>query len=130
MTVDLKEWQEMQQRAVQARKPDARNLRLMVQAEVAAEDLMADQHWRLYQSYLQHAVDVLTDAVEEYKRSLVDPSTVNQEFISTIKSMATQAQAKIEALEWAIKLPRDIVQNGENAKDLYAGEEDGDGKAN
>ncbi len=98
-----------------ARPPD---LRLMVQAEVEAGLLMADKHWSLYQSYLQKGINDLSGFAESAMAELKEPACSSVERIMWLKSAIHGFEQQAEALRWALRLPLDIVENGERAKNL------------
>ena len=49
---------------------------------------------------------------------------VNADEIMGIKAMLTDANARKEAWQAAINLPKDIMENGENARELIVDESD------
>ncbi len=111
----LDEYRKAHPKQVPDRRPD---LKLMVQAEVEAGALMADKHWSLYQSYLQEAINRLSQRASDLLGELKEPSMTNMDRVMWLKAEMHGFEQQVAALEWALKLPKDIVANGKQAKTL------------
>jgi|TARA_Y100000310_G_scaffold21356_3_gene20640 hypothetical protein len=128
---EFKDFQADQARLAEAQgRPRARgqltqgDLQLLIQAEVSAEAMTGHPDFDRFLSYLQNAVVICEQKIAYLQTQLNDPMVVNADEIMGIKAMLTDANARKEAWQAAINLPKDIMENGENARELIVDESD------
>ena len=85
------------------------------QAAVAAEALMADQHWALYQQLIAGSIEQITRQRDILTAALAAPATVNPDEIWRLKGQIAELTGMKVALDLALSLPRALVDDGNKA---------------
>ena len=98
--------------------PAPPTIKIALQAAVQAENLTGDKHWDYYLQCLQGEVDAHKAAAATMLERLADPRLVDHNTILQMKMALTDINARIVALEWAIRLPHEIKETGKAAKAL------------
>ena len=102
---------------------DRATAKQVVGAAVAAEKLMASEEWQRYQSYIQDAINTIDTHLDGCKEAIFHPQIVDVREISVIRHQAIDLAAQRKALEWALELPKDIQERGDDARKLLHTEE-------
>lgn len=91
----------------------------MIRAAVAVapimEKLMAGGEWDRFLPYIQARIDAATRAKVAAVTKLSDPSVYEPSEMSRLKTQIVIADSMIQAWEFAIGLPKALVQGGEEA---------------
>ena len=90
----------------------------VVGAAVAAEKLMGTEEWQRYQSYMQDAINTIDAHLDGCKEAIFLPHIVDAREIAMIKHQAIDLAGQRKALEWALELPKDIQERGNDARKL------------
>lgn len=114
-----KEWME----SVAARKGERAaehrpQIEMLAQAEVRAAHLTGDPTWDVFLSYIQAAVETTEAQRASFEAVITDPRTVEHERMLVAKIGLAECQARIDAWEAAISLPKDIIKMGREARTL------------
>lgn len=102
-------------------------LELLSQAQVKAEHVTGHDAWDTYLSYIQSAVEKAQGYMAHLDALLTDPMVVDHSQIMRLKVEREACRARIEAWEAATSLPRQIIEQGEKARNVLieiAGSED------
>ena len=91
-------------------------LEYLVQAQVKMELLTGNQHWDIFLSYLQSALEGLKITEDQYRDKLCSSSLVDSNEIMLTKMGLAETKGQITLLEGIIALPKDIIESGEKAK--------------
>jgi hypothetical protein len=111
MSFDRKDWLA----AVEQRNAERRAVGMpqLHQAEVAAERLMEDQIWRVYQQTLQGVLEHIKDC----RITLIESLRVPRDDVEFRRAQVEVARCEgwIEALDSAIGLPKQILEGADKA---------------
>lgn len=117
--LDRDEWE-----AKQSSKPrnfngqEIANLRLLSQAEVAADKLTNDPTWNIFLSYIQAAIVRTEQVAAEAEAVVMSPNVTNMDEMMAAKMTATIARSRVEAWKQVLELPRLLKRDGEKAKNI------------
>ena len=89
----------------------ARGKRLQrdAQAEVSAENLVANPYWKTYQQQIQAKIEEAGAEIAELKDRVSDPGMLDYEQILADKMKIAVLGGKKQAWEEAVALPKDIM---------------------
>lgn len=120
MTFDRRDYAELTERRKQAAKGEelARTARLLEQSVVSAESLTNDPNWNVFLQYLQSDMKRWEGMRDGMLNILRDPTVVNHEQIIAAKIGYAEADGYIKALQAVIAKPKDIVDDGKDARAL------------
>lgn len=99
---------------------DASLIERAQQAAVAAEALMADQHWALYQQLIAGSIDRITKLRDGLIAKLASPAVVNMDEMWGLKGQIAELTGMRAALELALSLPRALADDGAKAAETLA----------
>lgn len=90
------------------------------QAEVAADALMGDPHWNLYQQLLAGAVEKLRETQERLRDQLSSVAVVSHDEIIRAKLLLAETTGIVAGLESALNLPKQIRDEYSKAQQTIA----------
>jgi hypothetical protein len=111
-------------REARSRSPDQQSLRMIEQASVSVSAMTGNPDWDRFLSYLQRGVEISQQQADGVKERLCDPGVYNAESIIGLKIALAAAEARTQAWQAAINLPRDIIENGDKAAELIVEDAD------
>jgi len=79
------------------------------QAEVSAENLVANPYWKTYQQQIQAKIEEAGAEIAELKDRVSDPGMLDYEQILADKMKIAVLGGKKQAWEEAVALPKDIM---------------------
>lgn len=119
MTYDRKQYRDLATGSGERSETVRRSSNLPAQAAVQAALLMDDANWRAYQQMLQGAIVAMRDSRQKMLERLARP--LDAVSMGIAQCEIASCDGAIAALESAIALPRQIVENAEKAdQDLSA----------
>ena len=97
----------------------ARQLRdYAIRAAVGAEHLTGRPEWDQFLSYVTRQRDLVLAGRNAVAEQLVTPMVVGVEEVARLRGQAALLSGVLNALEWVLGLPKDIIANGVQAKEL------------
>lgn len=104
------------------------NLELLSQAQIKAEHVTGHDAWDTYLTWVQAAAEKAKEYMNHLDTMLADPMVVGHDELMRLKVEREACRARIEAWEAAIELPKQIIEQGEKARntliDLAGAEDD------
>lgn len=95
-----------------------RHLEMIRQAGVKAGLLTGHPHWDTFLSYIQAAVESLEAVAQGFEDVLCDPTVVENSELLKAKIGLAECRAQIRTLNSVISLPKDLMAQGDQAKDI------------
>ncbi len=121
-TMQLDEYRQDSPRAKSQLASEARRLQsrlqMMKQAELKAEAVTGDPNWDTFLSYIQEAVEETEGQAKGFLAVLSDPTVVNQDRMMQMKIGLRECQARIDAFNAVMSLPKDLIKLGKDATAL------------
>ncbi len=93
-------------------------LKMLAQAEVSAKMLTGDPQWDRFLSYLQAALEHTQGQADAAAETIANPSVVNNDQIMAAKAIITECNARVDAWNAVISLPKDLIEMGDQATAL------------
>ena len=93
-------------------------LAAFLQAGVSAERLTHNDDWDKYLAYLESALARTKLARDDILERMAGPEVVVAEEFYRTKHELTKFSGMIAALEWAMELPKSIIESGDAAREL------------
>ena len=87
-----------------------------VKAAVAAMDLTGQPTWDVFLSWVQERRNTLTEERTALVDAVVDRSRADVTSIIAVKLDLAHVEGQLEALEWAVSLPKQAIENGKVAE--------------
>lgn len=91
-------------------------LHILEQAEVSDKKLIGSPEWDLYLQRLQSQLDTAKEAKVNIVAELVSPLTVDPIEERRLKNMIIILDERIGTLDACINLPKDVIEQGEEAR--------------
>lgn len=95
-----------------------RQITVLAQAEVLAENLTQVREWDLFLSYVQAGMNACDVECEKLRRRISDPMVVQTEEIMRLKVLLEGWEQRRNAFQAVISLPKDLIEMGQEAKSL------------
>ena len=89
-----------------------------VQAAVSAEKLTANPEWDRFLSYLQASLERANAERQSVIDKLIETHVLDPQSLALLKIRQAWLDGVRHALNWAMVLPKQLVENGEAARDL------------
>ncbi len=87
-------------------------------AALSAQQVVGDQHWDMMLSIMQARLDLLTERREEAGKELQESESFDPEVLIKNKIEVRLLSREIEALEWVMRLPQEVIDQGVEASKL------------
>ena len=91
-------------------------LAMMQQSAIKMEQMVRDENWNYFMTLLQSSIDKTKSDRENFFRQLTSPDVSSSELISLLRNYIILSDERIKTLEAVLLLPKQIIENGENAK--------------
>lgn len=117
MRAERAEWKAARAESREARTAETldRMLRQATQAEVAAEQLTGDPHWKVYQQILSGSRKTVSEHRAGLVAQLASPRLVDHERMIALKILIAECDGMLAAWETAITLPKALKEDAETA---------------
>ena len=99
-------------------RADASKLRNVIGAAVDAAKLTGSLEWDRYISWIEHAKDETKALIDTTQSKLNSPMIVNHDDIMRLKLELYGFEWQLQTLDWAQDLPRAIMAQGDQAREL------------
>lgn len=96
----------------------ASHLHLIEQAAVEAKYLTGDRHWDVFLQQIAYFTEEVRKQREGAARLLADPNVVSTDALLRAKIAVIECDARIQAWEAVIALPKQLIEQGEIARDV------------
>ena len=120
MSYDRKDFLEAVKEKAQKRRADALPSVMALQAAgvIMARLTTGSAEWNRYLSYLQGQIEKARERKEVAHSKMADPSIWEPFQLNKLKADILQADAMIAAWEWAMELPKALVDGGAEATEF------------
>lgn len=121
MRADREEWEELQKekgngRSYKNNVDSLRILEMLQQASIKSEQLTNDTNWDYYLTLVQGWIDKTKENAQLFRSNLESPDLVNTERRKQMQNYLLLCNERILILDAVISLPKQIMENYENAK--------------
>ena len=97
---------------------EASNVGSINRAALAAAHVTGDEHWDRFLEMVNDRLVKKRVSLEGCRKQLEESNDFSPEVLINQKLMVRQLGCEIEALEWVIGLPKEIMEQSERAKEL------------
>ena len=111
------------------KKQPRENLAYIAQAGVKASLLTGSPHWDTFLTYVQAAIEASRGQLVQLEAKLTDPMFLDPAELMRIKMLAAICRTRMQAWEAVLSLPKDLMAEGDKARDILARIEDADSAA-
>ena len=91
-------------------------LAMMQQSAIKMEQMTRDENWNYFMTLLQSSIDKTKLDRANFFQQLTSPDVSSNELISLLRNYIILSDERIKTLEAVLLLPKQIIENGENAK--------------
>jgi len=91
---------------------------LQVAGVIMAKLTTGSEEWNRYLSYLQGQIEKTRARKADAQAKMADPTVWDTQALTKLKSDILQADAMIAAWEWAMELPKALVDGGAEATEF------------
>ena len=91
---------------------------LQVAGVIMAKLTTGSEEWNRYLSYLQGQIEKTRSRKADAQAKMADPTVWDTQALTKLKSDIIQADAMIAAWEWAMELPKALVDGGAEATEF------------
>lgn len=121
MTYDRKDFERLiREKSKQRLEEMLPQLHLLRQGSVAAEILPGVPAWDTFLRYIQGAIETTEYQLATLQAALGSPDVLDQAQLLRIKVDALRCSERIQAWKAIIQLPKDLIEQGENAQGLLS----------
>ena len=130
VTYDIKDFRAQVEAKAKKRQSTALPAMRALQAAgvIMAKLTTGSDEWNRYLSYLQGKIDQTRDRREVALKKMSDAAVWDPQQLTKLKSDILQADAMIAAWEWAMLIPKALVDGGAEATEFLAKMEGENGK--
>ena len=119
MTYDRKDFTDYVNGSGKKQQP-RENLAYIAQAGVKASLLTGSPHWDTFLTYVQAAIEASRGQLVQLEAKLTDPMFLDPAELMRIKMLAAICRTRIQAWEAVLSLPKDLMAEGDKARDILA----------
>jgi len=128
MTFEREDFERLRQSSLKDNYAKATShLTLIKQGAVVGESMTGVQAWDTFLSFVQGAIDTTREQLDALNHTLASPDILDHDRMLSIKVSMIRCKERIAAWEAIVKLPKDLIEHGEQAQSLLDRMEHTDG---